>query len=174
MDDLGLNTRRLVLMGQGYVGLPVAMQAVARGYTVVGFDVDEPRVKRLNAGESYVEDVSDETLQQALATGRYMATTRERDCAGFDVAVITVPTPLRDGVPDLSYIEASARTLGRYLRPGATVVLESTTYPGTTEELVKPILEEMSGLLGGPDFQLGYSPERIDPGNPTWGFVNTP
>jgi len=161
-------------MGQGYVGLPVAMQAVARGYSVVGFDVDEVRVKRLNAGESYVEDITDEVLQQALTSGRYRATTQERDCAGFDVAVITVPTPLRDGMPDLSYIEASARTLGRYLRPGATVVLESTTYPGTTEELVKPILEEMSGLLAGPDFHLGYSPERIDPGNPNWGFVNTP
>jgi UDP-N-acetyl-D-glucosamine dehydrogenase len=161
-------------MGQGYVGLPVAMRAVARGYSVVGFDVDEGRVKRLNAGESYVEDISDEILQEALASGRYRATTRERDCAGFDVAVITVPTPLRDGVPDLSYIEASARTLGRYLRPGATVVLESTTYPGTTEELVLPILEEISGLLAGPDFHVGYSPERIDPGNPTWTFVNTP
>src|SRR5207249_3425914 len=140
----------------------------------VGFDVDEVRVKRLNAGESYVEDITDEVLQSALATGRYRATTRERDCAGFDVAVITVLSPLREGAPDLSYIEASARTLGRYLRPGATVVLESTTYPGTTEELVKPILEEMSALLAGPDFHLGYSPERIDPGNPTWSFVNTP
>jgi UDP-N-acetyl-D-glucosamine dehydrogenase len=165
---------RVVLMGQGYVGLPVAMQAVFCGYSVVGFDIDEARVKRLNAGESYVEDVPDEVLQAALATGRYMATTTERDCSGFDVAVITVPTPLRDGVPDLSYIEASARTLGRYLRPGATVVLESTTYPGTTEELVQPILEEMSGLLAGADFHLGYSPERIDPGNATWTFVNTP
>ena len=161
-------------MGQGYVGLPVAMRAVTCGYSVVGYDVDEVRVKRLNVGESYVEDVSDAVLQEALATARYRATTAERDCAGFDVAVITVPTPLRDGIPDLSYIEASARTVGRYLRPGATVVLESTTYPGTTEEMVKPILEEMSGLLAGPDFHLGYSPERIDPGNPTWTFVNTP
>jgi UDP-N-acetyl-D-glucosamine dehydrogenase len=121
-----------------------------------------------------VEDISDAVLQAALDSGRYRASTSERDCAGFDVAVITVPTPLREGMPDLSYIEASARTLGRYLRPGATVVLESTTYPGTTEELVKPILEEMSGLVGGADFHLGYSPERIDPGNQTWGFVNTP
>jgi UDP-N-acetyl-D-glucosamine dehydrogenase len=161
-------------MGQGYVGLPVAMQAVARGYAVVGFDPDEERVKRLNAAESFVEDVSDAVLQQALDSGRFRATTRERDCAGFDVAVITVPTPLREGMPDLSYIEASTRTLGRYLRPGATVVLESTTYPGTTEELVLPILEETSGLLAGADFHLGYSPERIDPGNPNWGFVNTP
>ena len=173
-DASGLPSRRLVLMGQGYVGLPVAMRAVACGYSVVGYDVDEVRVKRLNFGESYVEDVPDSVLQETLATGRYRATTAERDCAGFDVAVITVPTPLRDGIPDLSYIEASARTLGRYLRPGTTVVLESTTYPGTTEELVKPILEEMSGLVAGPDFHLGYSPERIDPGNPQWGFANTP
>src|SRR3954451_19885051 len=151
LQTMTSSDQRLVLMGQGYVGLPVAMRAVARGYSVVGFDVDESRVKRLNAGECYGADTPDEVLQQALPTGRYRATTRERDCAGFDVAVITVPTPLRDGVPDLSYIEASARTLGRYLRPGATVVLESTTYPGTTEELVQPILEEMSGLLGGPD-----------------------
>ena len=170
----GLHSTRLVVMGQGYVGLPVAMRAVERGYSVVGFDIDETRVKRLNVGESYVEDVPDVVLQAALNTGCYRATTAERDCAGFDLAVITVPTPLRDGVPDLSYIEASARTLGRYLRPGATVVLESTTYPGTTEEFVKPILEEMSGLLAGPDFHLGYSPERIDPGNSQWGFVNTP
>jgi UDP-N-acetyl-D-glucosamine dehydrogenase len=172
--ETAISRRRVVLMGQGYVGLPVAMRAVTRGYSVVGFDPDEIRVKRLNAGESYVEDVPDAMLQEAVATGRYRATSMEKNCAGFDVAVITVPTPLREGVPDLSYIEASARTLGRYLRPGATVVLESTTYPGTTEELVKPILEEMSGLLAGPDFFLGYSPERIDPGNRTWGFVNTP
>jgi len=173
-DPTAASLRRLVLMGQGYVGLPVAMQAVARGYSVVGFDVDETRVKRLNAGESYVEDVPDTILQEALASGRYKASTAERDCAGFDVAVITVPTPLHDGMPDLRFIEASARTLGRYLRPGATVVLESTTYPGTTEELVQPILEEMSGLVAGTDFHLGYSPERIDPGNPSWNFVNTP
>ncbi len=173
-DSAASPGRRLVLMGQGYVGLPVAMQAVARGYSVVGFDVDEARVKRPNAGESYVEDVPEAVLQEALAPGRYKATTMERDCAGFDDAVITVPTPLHDGMPDLRYIEASARTLGRYLRPGAAVVLESATYPGAAEELVQPILEEMSGLVAGTDFHLGYSPERIDPGNPNWNFVNTP
>src|SRR5205823_8458955 len=86
----------------------------------------------------------------------------------------TVPTPLREGNPDLSYIEGAAQTLARYLRPGATVILESTTYPGTTEELVRPILEEGSGLAAGSDFHLGYSPERIDPGNPEWNLVNTP
>src|SRR6201999_1726858 len=110
----------------------------------------------------------------ALEGGRYTPSDEAKACAGFDVAIITVPTPLRDRAPDLSYIEASAATLARYLRPGATVVLESTTYPGTTEELVGPILSEGSGLSVGNDFHLGYSPERIDPGNPTWTLANTP
>jgi UDP-N-acetyl-D-glucosamine dehydrogenase len=161
-------------VGQGYVGLPLAMRAVAVGHRVVSYDVDESRIKRLTAGESYVEDVSSEALAAALASGRYRAAAEPKCCAGFDVAVITVPTPLRDGSPDLSYIEAAAATLARYLRPGATVILESTTYPGTTEELVGPILEERSGLAAGDDFHLGYSPERLDPGNPSWNLVNTP
>ena len=165
---------RVLVMGQGYVGLPLAMRAVDVGFDVVGFDVDETRIKLLVSGESYVEDVSPSALAAALATKRYRASSETKACAGFDVAVITVPTPLRDGNPDLSYIEDAARTLARFLRPGATVVLESTTYPGTTEELVAPVLEEGSGLVAGTDFHLGYSPERIDPGNPTWTFVNTP
>ena len=93
---------------------------------------------------------------------------------GFDVAVITVPTPLRDGLPDLTYVEAASRTLARYLRPGATVIVESTSYPGTTQEQVLPRLEEGSGLAAGTDFHLGYSPERIDPGNRTWTLATTP
>jgi UDP-N-acetyl-D-glucosamine dehydrogenase len=165
--------RKVVVVGQGYVGLPLAMRAVAVGFQVTGYDVDESRVKRLQAGESYVEDIASAELAAALASGRYEASGDSRSCAGFDVAVITVPTPLREGNPDLSYIEASAATLARFLRPGATVVLESTTYPGTTEELVAPILEEGSGLVAG-DFHLGYSPERIDPGNKSFTFVNTP
>ena len=165
---------KIVVVGQGYVGLPLAMRAVEVGYQVVGYDVDETRVKRLAAAESYVEDVHADALAAALGSGRYLPTSADEALAGFDVAVITVPTPLREGVPDLSYIEASAATLGRHLRPGATVVLESTTYPGTTEELLAPLLEEASGLAAGDDFLLGYSPERIDPGNPTWGLVNTP
>ncbi|MGH9153586.1 MAG: nucleotide sugar dehydrogenase [Acidimicrobiales bacterium] len=150
------------------------MRAVEVGYDVVGYDVDESRVKRLAAAESYVEDVSSGALAVALEGGRYRASSDGEALAGFDVAVITVPTPLREGVPDLSFIEASARTLGRHLRPGGLVVLESTTYPGTTEELLAPLLEQASGLAAGDDFLLGYSPERIDPGNPTWGLVNTP
>lgn len=165
---------KVVVVGQGYVGLPLAMRAVEVGYDVVGYDVDVDRVKALAAGESYVEDVSSAELEAAIKSGRYRAVDSARACAGFDIAVITVPTPLREGNPDLSYIEESARSLARYLRPGATVILESTTYPGTTEELVGPILEEGSGLIAGTEFHLGYSPERIDPGNPVWHFANTP
>src|SRR5688572_20068302 len=100
-----MNEQRLVVVGQGYVGLPLAMRAVEAGYVVVGFDVDAHRVKRLLDGDSYVEDVSDEQLAAAIATGRYTASSETRSCAGFDVAVVTVPTPLREGAPDLSFIE---------------------------------------------------------------------
>ena len=165
---------KLVVAGQGYVGLPVAMRAVEVGYRVVGFDPDVDRVKRLISGESYVEDVSNAALREALASERYTASSEARACRGFDYAVITVPTPLTERAPDLSYIESAASTLARYLRPGATVILESTTYPGTTEELVVPILEEGSGLSAGEDFHVGYSPERIDPGNTQHTFVSTP
>jgi UDP-N-acetyl-D-glucosamine dehydrogenase len=164
----------LVVVGQGYVGLPLAMRAVHSGFDVVGFDTDEARVKALAAGESYVEDIASTELASALASGHYRASSDPADCAGFDVAVVTVPTPLREGNPDLSYIEAASRLLAPHLRPGASVVLESTTYPGTTEELVAPLLEEGSGLVAGADFHLGYSPERIDPGNPSFGLANTP
>src|SRR5438270_3554073 len=165
---------KVVILGQGYVGLPLAMRAVEVGHDVVGYDVEEARVKRLLAGESYVEDVPTETLAAALASGRYRPSSEPDAIAGFDVAVITVPTPLREGNPDLSFIESAASAAGRYLRHGACVILESTTYPGTTQELVGPLLEEGSGLTVGSDFHLGYSPERIDPGNPTWNLVNTP
>ncbi|SDT50623.1 nucleotide sugar dehydrogenase [Actinoplanes derwentensis] len=165
---------RVVIAGQGYVGLPLAVRAAEVGHTVVGFDVDDERIKRLAAGESYVDDVSAEDLRTVLASGSFHPSSDPRSCAGFDVAVIAVPTPLREGTPDLSYIEESARLLARYLRPGATVALESTTYPGTTTELVGPLLEEGSGLIAGVDFHLGYSPERIDPGNREFNLVTTP
>ncbi|MDI2124558.1 nucleotide sugar dehydrogenase [Yinghuangia seranimata] len=165
---------RVVVAGQGYVGLPLAVRAAQVGHDVVGYDVDARRVKLLTAGESYVEDVPSADLVEVIGAGRYRPTGDEADLRGFDVAVVTVPTPLREGTPDLSYIEECSRTLARHLRPGATVVLESTTFPGTTEELVGPILAAGSGLVVGTDFRLGYSPERIDPGNPTWNLVNTP
>jgi UDP-N-acetyl-D-glucosamine dehydrogenase len=165
---------KLVVVGQGYVGLPLALRAVGAGFTVVGYDLDVDRVKRLSDGRSYVEDIRDDELAAALATGRYLATDDPAGLAGFDIAVIDVPTPLQDGNPNLSYVEEAAATLAVHLTPGATVVLESTSYPGTTEELVVPILEDGSGLRAGRDFHVGYSPERIDPGNPTWRLDNTP
>jgi UDP-N-acetyl-D-glucosamine dehydrogenase len=174
MKHSNIDTQRVVVVGQGYVGLPLAMAAVAAGFDVVGFDLNVERTKNLADGTSFTADISDSELQSALATGRYRATDRHEDCADFDIAVITVPTPLRDGDPDLTYIAAAAKTLAGYLRPGATVVLESTTYPGTTEELMVPLLEAGSGLRAGDDFSVGYSPERIDPGNHVWKFANTP
>ena len=167
-------SHKVAIIGQGYVGLPVAMRAVEVGYRVVGVDIDEQRVQQLKAGRSYVGDVTDSQLVEAIATGRYSATTSYSDIAEFDYAVITVPTPLRETLPDLSFIEQSAQAIGEHLTKGATVVLESTTYPGTTEELVVPILEAVSELTAGVDFHVGYSPERIDPGNNKFGFVNTP
>ncbi|MFC4016283.1 nucleotide sugar dehydrogenase [Nonomuraea purpurea] len=164
----------VVVAGQGYVGLPLAVRAAEVGHRVVGYDVDLHRIKRLAAGESYVEDVTSSRLRAVLDSGAYFATADAAALAGFDIAVITVPTPLRDGVPDLTYIESCARMLGEHLRPGATVVLESTTYPGTTEELLLPILEQTSGLKGGVDFLAGFSPERIAPGNKRWSFEGTP
>ena len=145
------------------------------GFDVVGFDVDVARIKRLAAGESHVEDVTSDQVARALATGG--ATNPPDDpgrTRGFDVAVIDVPTPLTDGAPNLSHVTDAATMLSASLVSGATVILESTTYPGTTEGLVAGILEEGSGLVAGHDFHLGYSPERIDPGNRTWHFVNTP
>lgn len=165
---------RCVVIGQGYVGLPVAVRAVLGGYDVIGFEIDPTKVAVLNSGGSHVEDIPPSTMTQILATGRYRASSDPLDLADFDVAVISVPTPMGEGVPDLSYIESAAHTLAPHARRGSTVILESTTYPGTTEELVAPILESGSGLTAGADFHLGYSPERIDPGNSTWRLENTP
>ncbi|MCL9795345.1 nucleotide sugar dehydrogenase [Frankia sp. AgKG'84/4] len=169
-----MSSNKLVVIGQGYVGLPVAMRAVTAGWDVVGVEVDVDRAARLAAGQSYVEDIPPGELAAALDSGRYLPTTDYARAEGFDVAVITVPTPLREGAPDLSFIIDAARSLASLVRPGATVILESTTYPGTTEELVAPLLEAGCGLTAGVEFHLGYSPERIDPGNRTWNLVNTP
>ena len=166
--------RRLVVVGQGYVGLPLAMRAVEVGFDVTGLEIDPARVARLARGESYIEDVDSATVRAALDAGTYRITADPSDIHGFDVAVITVPTPLRDTQPDLSHIESAARTLATALTPGALVILESTTYPGTTEELLVPLLEAGSQLEIGTDVLVGYSPERIDPGNDTWTLVTTP
>ena len=165
---------RVAVLGQGYVGLPLSMKAVAAGHDVVGIDASTERVKRLAAGDSFVEDVPGAALEAALRGGRYAVTDDALACEGFDVAVVTVPTPLHEGAPDLSYIESAARMLAPHVRPGCLVVLESTTYPGTTEQLFVPILDAGSQLIAGLDFGVGYSPERIDPGNRTWDLESTP
>jgi nucleotide sugar dehydrogenase len=164
----------LVIIGQGYVGLPVAMRAVEAGYNVIGLDTDHYRIRRLLSGGSYIDDVPDRAVVTALASGRYHPSTDYTNAAGFGYAIIAVPTPLRDGTPDLRFVEDAAMALAPLLTPGATVVLESTTYPGTTDGFLRTILERGSGLHAGSDFYLGYSPERIDPGNPHWSFRNTP
>lgn len=164
---------RVLVVGQGYVGLPVAMRAVEVGFRVTGLEASATRAEALRSGRSYVADVPDAVLAAALEQG-YRVSHDPCEVGPFDVAVVTVPTPLRDGAPDLSHVEAAADAVARRLRSGSLVVLESTTYPGTTEELVRPILERGSGLRAGSEFFLGYSPERIDPGNPHYGLVNTP
>jgi len=172
LERIRTRTAKIAVVGQGYVGLPVAMRAAQQGFTTVGYEVDPRRCDSLKSGTSYVEDVPDSALQAALDDS-YTATSELGDLVGFDVAVITVPTPLREGAPDLSFVASAGESLARVLRAGALIVLESTTFPGTTDEFLRPILEA-SGLRSGVDFYLGYSPERIDPGNQTWNFVNTP
>ncbi|MER5889044.1 nucleotide sugar dehydrogenase [Streptomyces sp. NPDC001941] len=162
------------VLGQGYVGLPLALRAAEAGHQVVGYEPDTTRRTRLADADSYVEDISSERLADALATGNYRPTGDPDQVKGFDVAVITVPTPLTDRAPDLTCVRDAAELLATRLEPGATVVLESTTYPGTTRDTLVPILEAGSGLTAGRDFHVGFSPERIDPGNETWRLENTP
>jgi UDP-N-acetyl-D-glucosamine dehydrogenase len=161
-------------MGQGYVGLPLAMAAAEAGHHVVGFEPDKRRCDMLASGISYIEDVPSSRIVRRMEEGLYEPTTEETKLTNFDVAVITVPTPLRKGVPDLTYVQQAASTLGLYLKEGATVILESTVAPGTTREVVIPLLETPSELTVGEDFHVGFSPERIDPGNEAWYFGNTP
>lgn len=167
-------TQKLIVIGQGYVGLPVAMTAVQKGFQVVGVDTAIERIDSLARGISYIDDVASDTLAAAIESGRYVPTDDYGQTENFDFAIITVPTPLRDSLPDLSFVKDSAKSIGSHIKPGATVILESTTHPGTTEELLVPILEQRSGLTAGKDFFVGYSPERIDPGNTRYGFINTP
>lgn len=153
------------VIGLGYVGLPLAAACARAGFQTVGFDIDPEKPERLNRGESYIDAVSSEELGCLVADGRFRATDDFSGLADCDVAVICVPTPLtRQREPDLSYVEATVRTIAASLRRGQLVALESTTYPGTTREVVRPLLEA-TGLKSGADFFLGFSPEREDPGN---------
>jgi UDP-N-acetyl-D-glucosamine dehydrogenase len=176
----GLRTRRIstvnvVIIGLGYVGLPLAQEAVRAGLRVTGLDVRQATVDGLNAGRSHVDDLSGADIAAMLAGG-FRAVTKIGDIGGdADVIVICVPTPLSesDG-PDLTAVRAATESAAALVRPGSVVILESTTYPGTTDEIVRPMLEKASGLTAGIGFHLAFSPERIDPGNETYGIRNTP
>jgi UDP-N-acetyl-D-glucosamine dehydrogenase len=162
------------VVGLGYVGLPLAMELAAAGYRVLGFDISDRVVSGLNAGHSHVKDVSDAQVREALATGRFEATTDMARMGEPDAVSICVPTPLsKFKDPDVSYIVAATESVKRTLRRGQAIILESTTYPGTTREILQPALEG-TGLTVGTDFFLAFSPERVDPGNPVWQTHNTP
>lgn len=163
----------LVVVGQGYVGLPMALRATECGISVVGLDQNAATVAALNQGSSHIDDVSDDDLATALASG-YRASTDVADLAAADVVLVCVPTPLSSsGGPDLAAVEAAARAIGEQVRPGTLVVLESTTYPGTTTEVFAPLVTR-DRLTVGEDVFIAFSPERIDPGNATYGVRNTP
>jgi nucleotide sugar dehydrogenase len=167
-------TYDVVILGLGYVGLPLAQQATRAGLKVLGFDVNAGVVGALGEGRSHVDDLSDADVAEMLAHG-FRTTTDERLIATAGTAVICVPTPLAEGDgPDLRAVVGATEAIGRNLRPDMLVVLESTTYPGTTDEVVRPLLEKLSGLTAGIDFHLAFSPERIDPGNEKFGAKNTP
>ena len=172
-----IKSRNLVCgtVGLGYVGLPLAVEKAKAGFRTLGFDVQQEKVDSVNRGENYIGDVVQEDLESLVSSGMLEATTDFSRIADCDFVAICVPTPLdAHQQPDTSYMEASAREIAPYIKKGTMVVLESTTYPGTTEDLIKPILEDGSGLTCGTDFYLGFSPERVDPGNLIYKTKNTP
>ena len=163
----------LAVIGLGYVGLPLAIEAANSKLKVAGYDINESVVDSLNKSNSHVEDITDKVLQDVLSKD-FLITSDSNVLGESEYIVISVPTPLTDYQPDLSYVEDATKSISEYLTKGQIIILESTTYPGTTLEIVKPILEKISSLVAGEDFLLGYSPERIDPGNKEWTFKNTP
>lgn len=172
-----IKSRNLVCgtVGLGYVGLPLAVEKAKAGFRTLGFDVQQDKVDSVNRGENYIGDVVQEDLESLVSSGMLEATTDFSRIADCDFVAICVPTPLdAHQQPDTSYMEASAREIAPCIKKGTMVVLESTTYPGTTEDLIKPILEDGSGLTCGTDFYLGFSPERVDPGNLIYKTKNTP
>jgi UDP-N-acetyl-D-glucosamine dehydrogenase len=164
----------LVVIGLGYVGLPLAREASKAGFKVTGYDTSAVVVAGLNSGRSHIQDVPDPDVQLMLSAG-FQATTDLKSISAPGAVIICVPTPLgTDRNPDLSAVRAAAEAAGEIVGRGSIVVLESTTYPGTTDEIVRPIVEKISGMAAGTDFSLAFSPERIDPGNQVFGIRNTP
>ncbi|MFI5053308.1 MAG: nucleotide sugar dehydrogenase [Acidimicrobiia bacterium] len=168
-------TAVVAIVGLGYVGLPLAIQYAEAGFRTIGLDVDSARIDALIAGSSHIDDVSDAALAAVVDSGHLVPTADPDDLRAADAIYLCVPTPFDAAkTPDLSFVRAAATTVADVLTPGTLVILQSTTYPGTTEEIVRPILESGSGLQAGTDFHLAYSPERVDPANPTWTLANTP
>lgn len=163
------------VVGLGYVGLPLAVEKAKAGFKTIGFDIQPSKVEMVNSGHNYIGDVVDDDLAELVSVGKLSATTDFSFIKDVDFIAICVPTPLdKHQEPNISYVRDSAKAISKHLKPGTMVVLESTTYPGTTEELIKPILEEGSGLKCEKDFYLGFSPERVDPGNLIYKTKNTP
>src|SRR5215467_10000801 len=174
LDRIRTRKARIGVIGLGYVGLPLAVEFARRGFDVSGFDVDESKTKEINAGRSYIPDVPEVELNEVVKNGRLRGTTRMNELGDMDVVDICVPTPLRKTKdPDLSYVVKAVEAVAETLKPGQLIILESTTYPGTTDEVVQPMLES-KGLKGDADFFLAFSPERVDPGNPTFNTRNIP
>ncbi len=168
-------TAILGVCGLGYVGLPLAVEKAKAGFKVIGFDIQEFKVNMVNEGHNYIGDVVNEDLKTIVESGNLRATTDFSAVASCDCVCIAVPTPLdKHQEPDISYVRSSVKSIGSYIHKDMLIVLESTTYPGTTEELIKPILEKESGLRCGEDFYLAFSPERVDPGNLIYKTKNTP
>lgn len=168
-------TAVLGVCGLGYVGLPLAVEKAKAGYKVIGFDVQKEKVELVNSGKNYIGDVVDSDLEKLVKTGMLKATENFEEVASCDCVCICVPTPLDiHQEPDITYVKSSTESIAKNLHKDMLVVLESTTYPGTTEELLKPILEKASGLKCGVDFYLAFSPERVDPGNLVYKTKNTP
>lgn len=175
IEKIKNKTLRMGVCGLGYVGLPLAVDKARHGFKTIGFDVQQSKVDMVNAGHNYIGDVVNAELKELVDSGMLAATTDFTKVCEVDFIAICVPTPLdAHQQPDISYVRDSAVAISKHLKKGTMVVLESTTYPGTTEELLKPILEEGSGLVCGQDFYLGFSPERVDPGNLTYKTSNTP
>ena len=163
----------VAVIGLGYVGLPLAIQATSSDLKVYGYDIDENKISNYNLGKSTIEDISDKELEASLEKGLFLSSD-PKYLSESETIVISVPTPLTDYQPDLSYVKAAAETIAKNITKNQIIILESTTYPGTTVEVLIPAIEEISNLKSGVDFFVGYSPERIDPGNDTWNFKNTP
>ena len=175
ISQLEERSARIAVLGLGYVGLPLAVVFAETGFSVTGIDTAEDKVDSIMRGESHIQDVSSEQVARLVSSGKLSATTEFSVLQDIEAVSICVPTPLRKtGDPDLSFIMDATEDLARYIHPGMIVVLESTTYPGTTREILLPKFEEASGLIAGEDFYLAFSPERVDPGRKDWTTLNTP